>query len=68
MGIVFVAMGVALCSKADLAASSIHHVGLGTLVTTVINSPLIALMGRAVDRFFGQEPLFPRWESLLKRK
>lgn len=47
--------------------ASFHSIGLGTLVTTAINSPIIALMGKLVDRFFGSEPLFPAWKSALGR-
>ncbi|MBQ7380897.1 MAG: hypothetical protein IJW69_02305 [Clostridia bacterium] len=42
-----------------------HSIGLGTLVTTAINSPIITLMGKLVDRFFGTEPAFPRLERVL---
>lgn len=48
--------------------TSFHSIGLGTLVTTAINSPIIALMGKVIDRFFGTEPAFPRLEKILKRK
>lgn len=47
--------------------ASFHSIGLGTIVTTVINSPIIALMGKLVDRFFGTKPAFPRMEQILKR-
>ena len=47
--------------------ASFHSIGLGTLVTTAINSPIIALMGKLVDRFFGTDPLFPSWKSALGR-
>lgn len=47
--------------------ASFHSIGLGTLVTTLINSPLIATMGRLIDRIFGQDAAFPRMEKLLKR-
>ena len=46
---------------------SFHSIGLGTLVTTVINSPIIGFMGKCIDRFLGTEPLFPRLQQLLKR-
>ena len=44
-----------------------HNIGLGTLVTTVINSPLIAFMGKLIDRVFGTKPAFPKLEYFLKR-
>lgn len=47
--------------------SSFHSIGLGTIVTTIINSPLIALTGKFVDRFFGNAPRFSKLEVVLKR-
>ena len=47
---------------------SFHSIGLGTLITTAINSPLISLMGKLVDRFFGSAPRFPKLVNVLKRK
>lgn len=47
--------------------SSFHSIGLGTLVTTVINSPIISLMGKLVDRIFDPTPRFTKLEQLLKR-
>lgn len=51
-----------------LSYSSFHSIGLGTLVTTAINSPLIKLMGRTVDMVFGSAARFPGLEALLGRK
>ena len=48
--------------------SSFHSIGLGTLVTTAINSPLISLMGKLIDRVFDPTPKFERLHSLLSRK
>lgn len=48
--------------------TSFHSLGLGTLVTTAINTPLIALMGKAVDMLFGNKARFSKMEGLLKRK
>lgn len=48
--------------------SSFHSIGLGTIVTTAINSPLIAAAGKLIDKIFLPSPLFPRFENLLKRK
>lgn len=53
---------------ASLSRSSFHSIGLGTLLTTAINSPLIKLMGKAVDRLFGSAPCFAGLEALLGRK
>ncbi len=50
-----------------LLYSSYHSIGLGTFITTFINSPIIALMSRLIDRIFSPTPLFPRLEKILKR-
>ncbi|MBQ8202990.1 MAG: hypothetical protein IJZ75_01760 [Clostridia bacterium] len=47
--------------------SSFHSIGLGTIVTTLINSPLISLMGRLLDKLFGREPYFTNLKQILKR-
>lgn len=47
--------------------ASFHSIGLGTIVTTIINSPLIATMGKLIDRIFGQDAAFPKMEKVLKR-
>lgn len=46
--------------------ASFHCIGLGTLLTTAINSPLIGLMCRLIDRIFEPTALFPRMEDALK--
>ena len=47
--------------------ASFHSIGLGTLVTTAINSPIIALMGKLIDKIFEPSPLFGKLEKVLKR-
>ena len=47
--------------------SSFHSIGLGTLVTTAINSPIIAVMGKWIDKIFDATPAFPKVEKLLRR-
>ena len=47
--------------------ASFHSIGLGTLVTTAINSPIIGLMGKLINKLFGTEPMFPKMERALKR-
>ena len=46
-----------------LLHTSFHSIGIGTLLTTLINSPLIRFMGALVDKIF--EPT-PRFEGLKK--
>ena len=45
--------------------SSFHSIGLGTIVTTIINSPVINAMGKLIDKFFEPTPLFPKAKEFL---
>lgn len=47
--------------------TSFHSIGLGTLVTTAINSPIIGFMGKMIDRVFEQTPRYAKLEQVLKR-
>ena len=47
--------------------ASFHSIGLGTLITTAINSPIITLWGKIIDRFFDTTPAFERVAGFLKR-
>lgn len=47
--------------------NSFHSLGLGTLVTTLINAPLINFMSRIISRVFDDSARFPRIEKALKR-
>ena len=58
---------VAAFDWSTIGYASFHSIGLGTIVTTIINSPLIAMMGKLIDRWFGQDAAFPKMEKLLKR-
>ena len=59
---------VASFDWSTIGYASFHSIGLGTLVTTAINSPLIAAMGKLIDRAFDPTPRFPAWERLLKTR
>ena len=48
--------------------SSFHSIGLGTLVTTTINSPIIAFMGKIADKIFDPTPRLPALEVLRIKK
>ena len=52
---------------ASIGHNSFHSIGLGTLVTTAINSPLISLMSHLIKRAFDDSARFPRLERVLKR-
>lgn len=45
-----------------------HSIGLGTIVTTIINAPIINGMGKIVDLLFEPTALFPALENKLKIK
>ena len=47
--------------------TSFHNIGLGTIVTTLINSPIIAFMGKMLDRFTNPTPAFPKLYKVLKK-
>lgn len=46
---------------------STDMVGVGTLLLTVINTPLITLSGKLLDRFFVFTPAFPRFRAQFDR-
>lgn len=43
-----------------------HNVGLGTIVTALINSPIITLSGKLLDKLFVNTPLSPKLYNFLK--
>ena len=47
--------------------NSYHHIGLGTIVTTIINAPIIAFMGKFIDTWFEYKPQFPKLARLARR-
>lgn len=51
-----------------IGGASFHSIGLGTLVTTAINSPIIRLCGKGIDRLFAPDPRFPALKNALLRK
>lgn len=51
---------------ASITSSSFHNIGLGTIVTTLINSPIIAIMGKLLNKLFDPTPCFKKLHSVLK--
>ncbi|MCQ2602469.1 MAG: DUF6198 family protein [Clostridia bacterium] len=47
--------------------TSFHSIGLGTILTTVINSPIITGWGRLIDKMSDSAPLFPKLYKLIGR-
>ena len=52
----------------SIGYASFHSIGLGTLVTTAINSPIIRLCGKLADRLFETDPRFPKLKAALLKK
>lgn len=46
--------------------SSFHSIGLGTIVTTIINSPIIGIMSKIIERFFDNSARFKSFKAFLK--
>lgn len=46
---------------------SFDQIGIGTLLVTVLNTPLIALAGRVLDRYVSFDPAFPRFHDWFER-
>lgn len=46
---------------------SFHSIGLGTILTTIINSPLISAFSKLLDKIFEPTAAFPKLEQILKR-
>ena len=52
---------------AEIYKTSFHSLGLGTLITTFINSPIIAFSGKIVDKIFGDEALIPKLKEFFEK-
>ena len=52
----------------NIVTTSYHSLGLGTIVTTLINAPIIAVIGKGLDKVFDYTPLFPKLEKMIGRK
>ena len=51
----------------SITYKSFHSIGIGTIITTLINSPIIAIMGKLIDKVLGREPIYPRLKQVLSR-
>jgi uncharacterized membrane protein YczE len=58
---------VASFNWADISHTSFHSMGLGTIVTTFINAPLITLAGKVIDLFFDPSPKFSPIEKRMNK-
>lgn len=57
---------VATFDWSTIGTASFHSIGLGTLVTTAINSSIIALMDKLIRKAFDDSSRFPKLEKMLK--
>lgn len=45
--------------------NSYHSIGIGTVITSFINAPIIAFWGEILDKIFTFEPIFPKLKHFL---
>lgn len=75
MSLLFISIVLALVLFRDVSSfdwktigySSFHSIGLGTIITTFINTPIIGFMGKLFDKIFDYTPLFPKLEKFLNK-
>ncbi len=46
---------------------SFHSIGVGTLITAIINAPIISFIGKILDRCFGYSPCFPKMQEYFNQ-
>lgn len=51
----------------EIYKTNYHYLGLGTVVATIINSPIITITGKLLDKVLGQEALIPRLKEWIDR-
>ena len=62
-----IAMLLLSAALSFLLTGGFHGFGIGTILITFVNAPLIALFGRLIDRFFTFEPRFPKLTAALRQ-
>ena len=63
-----VSMFVLSAALSFILTRGFHGFGIGTVLITVVNAPLIALFGKIIDRLFTFDPLFPRLTGFFEGK
>lgn len=66
---------LAFCIHLDAASfdwskiysTAYHYIGAGTVVTSLINAPIIAFFGKILASLTGDDPLFPKAKSFFKK-
>lgn len=54
-------------AMALLLTGKLTGIGAGTVVTALVNAPLIRMWSKVLDRFFGFEPMLPSLEDFLHK-
>lgn len=75
MGSLALSLLLAFCINLDagefdwskIYATSYHFIGAGTVVTALINAPIIAVFGKLLNKLTGEEPLLPRMKEFFKK-
>ena len=75
LGSLAVSLILAFCINLDAAefdwskiyATSYHFIGAGTIVTALINAPIIGVFGKVLNKISGEEPLFPKVKEFFRK-
>lgn len=51
----------------EIYKTNYHYLGLGTFISTIINSPIITITGKLMDKVLGREPLIPKLKEWIDR-
>lgn len=52
----------------NIFATSYHSIGLGTVITSFINAPIISFTGKLMDKVFNYQPIFGKFSEFLAKK
>ncbi|MBQ3816466.1 MAG: hypothetical protein II836_10450, partial [Clostridia bacterium] len=61
-----IAMFVLSAALSFFLTGGFHGFGVGTVVITAVNAPIIALSGKLLDKLFTFDPRFPQVTDKLK--
>jgi len=50
-----------------LLSGNFNNIGLGTIIVTFINAPIIYFWGKLIDVFLGREPLIPKLKTFFDK-
>ena len=75
VGSLIVSVLMAFCINLDanefdwskIYATSYHFIGAGTVITSLINAPIIHLFTKLLVTISGEEPLFPKMKEFFKK-